>query len=67
VTAFPWLFTILLLVLVAWLVLTVCETGACAVRERRLRLTRPTLRVILAVTIVELGLLLAWGLFLRPR
>ena len=66
-TAFPWLFTIVLLALIAWLVLSVCETCACTVRERRLRLTRPALRVILALTLVELGLVLAWGLFLRPR
>ena len=66
-TAFPWLMTILLLLLVAWLVLSVCETCACSVRERRLRLTQPTLRLILAVALVELVLLLAWGLFLRPR
>ncbi len=66
-TAFPWLLTVLLLVLVAWLVLTVGETCACAVREHQLRLIRPTLRLILALTIVELALVLAWGLFLRPR
>ena len=66
-TAFPWVLTILLLLLLAWLVLSVCETGACSIRDRRLRLTQPTLRLILAVALVELVLLLAWGLFLRPR
>jgi hypothetical protein len=67
VTAFPWLLTILVLVLVAWLVLALCESGAQSVRARRLQLTRPTVRLILIVAIVELVLLLAWGLFLRPR
>ena len=66
-TAFPWLITILLLVLLAWLLLSVCETCAYSVRERRLRLTQPTLRLILAVAVLELVLLLVWGLFLRPR
>ena len=66
-TAFPWVFTILLLILLAWLLLSACQTCAYSVRERRLRLTRPTLRLILAFAVLELVVLLAWGLFLRPR
>ena len=66
-TAFPWLFTIVLVLLVAWIVLSTCQTCAYSVRERRIRLTQPTLRLILAVAVVELVLLLVWGAFLRPR
>jgi hypothetical protein len=54
-------------VLVAWIVLSACQTCAYSVRERRIRLTQPTLRLILAVAVVELVLLLVWGAFLRPR
>jgi hypothetical protein len=59
--------TLLLLALLAWLVLSVCGSCGVVVSERRLRLTRPTLRIILAVTLVEFVLLLAWGLIWRPR
>ena len=64
---FPWLILILLLALVAWLALTLAESCAGTIREHRLRLIRPALRLILVLTIAELLLVLAWGLFLRPR
>jgi hypothetical protein len=66
-TGFPWLVISLLLVVLAWLLLSVCGTCGCLVREHRMRLTRPALRLVLALTIVELALVLAWGLVLRPR
>jgi hypothetical protein len=67
VTGFPWLILILLLIVFAWLVLSVCGTCGGLVRERRFRLTRPALRMILALTLLEFVLVLAWGLVLRPR
>jgi hypothetical protein len=67
VTAFPWLILILLLTVLAWLLLSACGSAGCLVRERRIRLSRPALRFILALTICEFALVLAWGLVLRPR
>lgn len=65
--AFPWLVGILILALLAELVLLGAESLTGSIRERRRRLVRPSRRAILALTIVEIVLVLVWGLFLRPH
>ncbi len=65
--AFPWLITIILLVILAQLILIASGTFGDSLRARRLRRHRPTRRAIAVLAVVELVLLLVWGLVLRPR
>jgi hypothetical protein len=64
---FPWLIAILLLVIIAQVVLMAIGSTAGSVRERRMHVRRPERRAIVALVLVELVVLLAWGLMLRPR
>jgi hypothetical protein len=67
VTLFPWIVLILVLVLLAGLVVDTPGALRGLVSERRLRFARPAVRAVVAVTLVELVIVLLWGLFLRPR
>jgi hypothetical protein len=66
-TVFPWLVLILVLLLVAELIMITPGALRGMVAERRLRVVRPTIRTVMILTAVELVIVLAWGLFLRPR
>ncbi len=64
--AFPWLTLILLLALVAALLSVVAGALDTLVKERRARVVRPPLRLLVVLTGIELLLVLLWGLVVRP-
>jgi hypothetical protein len=63
VIIFPWLVLLLALALLAQLILVLPEASRSLYREHRIRAHRPTFRAILVLTLLELGLLLVWGIF----
>lgn len=59
---FPWLITILLLVLIAELVLVVPQAGRSLYRDHRFSAKRPLVRTVIVLTAIQLLLVLAWAL-----
>ncbi|MBI4496432.1 MAG: hypothetical protein HY689_00820 [Chloroflexi bacterium] len=63
---FPWLFLILVLLLVAELSVLIPVALRGLVTERRVRLAQPSVRLLLALTLAELLIVLVWGLIILP-
>ena len=64
---FPWLFLILILALVAELLIVLPTAIRSLWAEHHIRLSRPSTRIVAALTLLELLLVLVWGLFLRQH
>ena len=64
---FPWVFLVLVLTLVAELMAVLPGAVRSLLVEHRVYLHRPTARTVALLTLVELLIVLIWGLLLRPR
>lgn len=60
---FPWIATIVLLVVLAALVLITPAVARTYYRERRFAADRPRMRAVLILTAIELALILVWTVF----
>lgn len=59
---FPWLITILFLVLIAELVLVLPEVSRSLYKTHRLSAHRPVFRTVMVLTVIQLVLVIAWAL-----
>ena len=64
---FPWLLLILLLLLLAEVLIVSSGALRALAREHHLTFARPAMRLVIALTLLELAVVLVWGLVLRPR
>jgi hypothetical protein len=64
---FPWLVLVLVLVLVGAALLEASGALRALAREHRLHFVHLSVRALAVVALVELVIVLVWGIFLRPR
>lgn len=64
---FPWLALIVGLVIGTVLVLEATDAGRTWVREHRFHAHRPRMRTVALLTVIEILVILAWGLLMLGR